>query len=60
MSSLGVARSPGLAGKEGIVLGRTRNPSGVRVQFDGYKKPTSLHRDYIEAIDTMDDETITP
>jgi hypothetical protein len=50
MSALGAARSPNLAGKEGTIVGGGRYRNNVRVKFDGYKSPTSLHRDYIEPI----------
>jgi len=50
MSPLGSARSPSLAGKEGIIVGSSRYYSSVRVQFDGIKYPMTLHRDYIELI----------
>ena len=50
MSALGAARSPSHAGKEGIIIGGTRYSNSVRVQFDSYKSPMSLHRDYIELI----------
>ncbi len=50
MSALGAARSPRLAKKEGTIVGRSRLNSSVRVLFDGYKSPISLHRDYIEQL----------
>ena len=50
MSRLGSARSPILASKEGIIIGEGRYYRSVRVQFDGNKSPTTLHRDYIELI----------
>jgi hypothetical protein len=52
MSPLGATRSPGLADKQGTVIGGGRYATSVRVRFDGYKTPTSLHRDYIELIPT--------
>jgi hypothetical protein len=52
MSVLGAARHPSHAGKEGTIIGGSRYYSSVRVQFDGCKSPTSLHRDYIEIIPT--------
>jgi hypothetical protein len=48
MSALGAARSPRLAEKQGIIVGGSRLNSSVRVLFDTYKSPISLHRDYIE------------
>jgi hypothetical protein len=47
---LGASRSPNLANREGTIIGGGRYSSNVRVQFDGYKSPTSLHLDYIELI----------
>jgi hypothetical protein len=52
MSPLGAARSPGLAAKQGTIIGGSRYATSVRVRFDGYKTPTSLHRDYIELLPT--------
>jgi hypothetical protein len=50
MTALGAARCPNLAGREGVVVGAGRYHSTVRVLFDGFKSPTSLHRTYIEAV----------
>ncbi len=50
MSSLGSARNPSHAGKEGIIIGSGRYYTSVRVRFDGAKNPMTLHRDYIELI----------
>jgi hypothetical protein len=50
MSALGAARCPNLAGREGVVVGAGRYHSTVRVLFDGFKSPTSLHRSYIEPL----------
>ena len=50
MSALGSARSPRLAERKGVIIGCSRLNSSVRVLFDGYKSPMSLHRDYIEEI----------
>ena len=50
MSPLGLANSPGFHGKEGIIIGAGRYYRSVRVQFDSNKRPTTLHRDYIELI----------
>jgi hypothetical protein len=57
MSPLGATRSPGLATKQGTIIGRGRSATSVRVRFDGYKTPTSLHRDYIELLPSeLEDE----
>jgi hypothetical protein len=50
MSALGAARCPNLAGREGVVVGAGRYRSTVRVLFDGFRSPTSLHRTYIEPV----------
>jgi len=50
MSALGASRCPNLAGREGIVVGSGRYRSTVRVMFDGFKSPASLHSTYIEAV----------
>jgi hypothetical protein len=50
MSALGAVRCPNLAGREGVVVGAGRYRSTVRIMFDGFKWPTSLHSTYIEAV----------
>ena len=50
MSALGAARCPNLAGREGVVVGAGRYRSTVRIMFDGFRSPTSLHRSYIEPV----------
>ena len=50
MSPRSLTRSPGFAGKEGVIIGRGRYSRSVRVQFDSNKTSTTLHRDYIELI----------
>jgi hypothetical protein len=50
MSALGAVRCPNLAGREGVVVGAGRYRSTVRVMFDGFRSPTSLHRSYIEPV----------
>jgi hypothetical protein len=52
MSALGAARSPVLANKEGVIIGKGRFHNSVRVQFDRNKSSTTLHRNYIEVIPT--------
>lgn len=54
MSALGAARSPRTADKEGVIVGGGRHSNSVRVLFDGYKSPITLHRDYIEQIPSDD------
>jgi hypothetical protein len=50
MSALGAVRCPNLAGREGVVVGAGRYRSTVRVMFDSFKSPTSLHSTYVEAV----------
>ena len=37
-----------LAGKEGTIVGRSRQNNSIRVLLDGSKSPRSLHPDYLE------------
>jgi hypothetical protein len=50
MSALGAERCPNLAGREGVIVGSGQYRSTVRIMFDGFKWPTSLHSTYIEAV----------
>jgi hypothetical protein len=50
MSALGAERCPNLAGREGVIIGSGRYRSTVRILFDGFKAPTSLHNTYIEPV----------
>jgi hypothetical protein len=50
MSPLGAARCPSLADREGVVVGGGQYQGTVRIIFDGFKAPTSLHRDYVEPL----------
>jgi hypothetical protein len=50
MSPLGAVRCPRLADREGVVVGTGQYQSTVRIIFDGFKAPTSLHRDYVEPV----------
>ena len=47
MSKLGVARCPELANLTGVVVEVSHSNTGVTVLFDGTKRPTCLHRDFI-------------
>lgn len=60
MSALGAMRCPNLAGREGVVVGAGRYRSTVRVMFDGFKWPTSLHSTYVEAAVEEDSSTQIP
>jgi hypothetical protein len=50
MSKLGAARCPGLADRSGIVVEVGRRTTGLIVLFDGARRPTCLHRDFISPI----------
>jgi hypothetical protein len=50
LSTLGAVRCPNLIGRDGVVVGSGRYRSTVRVLFDGFKSPTSLHNTYVEAV----------
>jgi hypothetical protein len=50
MSALGARRCPNLAGREGVIIGSGHYRSTVRIIFDGFKSPTSLHSTYIEPV----------
>ena len=50
ISALGAARCPNLAGREGVIVGKGQYDSTVRVIFDGFKRPMTLHNTYIEAV----------
>ncbi|MBR1272906.1 hypothetical protein JQ629_36105 [Bradyrhizobium sp. AUGA SZCCT0222] len=50
VNQLGSARCPALAGKTGTVTGMSYRNTGVAVLFDGTKRPTYLHRDFISSI----------
>ncbi|MCK1513623.1 hypothetical protein IVB22_13790 [Bradyrhizobium sp. 190] len=50
MSALGATRCPNLAGRQGVIIGSGRYRSTVRVMFDDFKSPTSLHSTYIEPV----------
>jgi hypothetical protein len=50
MSELGAARCPGLADRQGTVVGGGRYTSTVQVILDGNKSSIPLHRDYVELL----------
>jgi hypothetical protein len=50
MSELGAAQCRSLAGKTGIVVEVSRRTTGVAALFDGAKRPTYLHGDFITPI----------
>ena len=50
INELGAVRCPGLAGKVGTVVALGNHTTGITVLFDGARRPTCLHRDYISAL----------
>ena len=50
LSRLGFVRSPRTTTRAGTIVGRGRSTSSVRVLFDGYSRPVSLHKKYVELI----------
>ncbi len=50
MSEAGAARCPELAGRSGIVIDVSLRTTGITVLFDGTRRPTCLHRDFISPI----------
>lgn len=55
LSRLGVARSPRTTMRAGTIVGRGRSTSSIRVLFDGYSRPVSLHEKYVELISAEPD-----
>jgi hypothetical protein len=47
LSDLGTIRCPELAGKIGVVVAISFRTTGITVLFDGAKRLSVLHRDYI-------------
>jgi len=58
MSEVGAARCPELAGRSGIVIEVSPRTTGITVLFDGARRPTCLHRDFISPI--SDGEIVAP
>jgi hypothetical protein len=50
MSKLGVDRFPELAGQTGVVVDVSLRTTGITVLFDGAKRSTCLHRDFISPV----------
>jgi hypothetical protein len=50
INELGAVRCPTLAGKVGTVVALGNHNTGITVLFDGARRPTCLHRDYISAL----------
>jgi ribosomal protein L21E len=54
ISALGASRYPRLAGKTGMIVGRSIYANSVSVRFDGNKSASPFHRDYVEVIVSAD------
>jgi hypothetical protein len=52
LSALGSQRCPRLASKVGIITATIQNSRAISIRFDGNKRSTSIHRDYIEPIES--------
>lgn len=50
ISTIGASRCPRLAGKTGIIVGRSIYANSVSVRFDGNKTTSTFHRDYLQLI----------
>ena len=50
LSALGSQRCPRIARKVGTVTGLIPNSQTIAVRFDGNKRSTSIHRDYVELL----------
>ena len=50
INELGAVRCRDLAGKVGTVVALGKHTTGITVLFDGARRPTCLHRDYISAL----------
>ena len=49
ISELGAVRCPNLAKKVGVVVGLSRQTTGITVLFDDDARPTCLYRGYISS-----------
>lgn len=49
-SKLGAARCPELANLNGIVVEVSHTNTGITVLFDGAKRPTCLHRQFVSPL----------
>ncbi|WP_369722414.1 hypothetical protein AB8Z38_36785 [Bradyrhizobium sp. LLZ17] len=49
INKLGAVRCPKLAKKVGIVVGLSRQSTGITVLFDGDARPSCLYRGYISS-----------
>jgi ribosomal protein L21E len=48
LNELGVSRSPKIRGRTGTVVALSSRSTSVGVLFDGNKRPTTIHRSYVE------------
>ena len=58
LSEAGAAQCPELADRGGIVVEVSCRTTGVTVLFDGARRPTCLHRDFISPL--SDKEIVAP
>jgi hypothetical protein len=54
ISALGASRCPRLANKAGTIIGGSIYTNSISIRFDGNRSSSTLHRDYIEAIVTIE------
>jgi hypothetical protein len=54
ISALGALRCPRLANKAGTIIGGSVYTNSISIRFDGNRSSSTLHRDYIEAIVTIE------
>lgn len=54
LSALGVIRAPEYAGKQGMVVGNTRYPNGLRILWDHLRTPVAIYRDYLQSVELTD------
>lgn len=50
ISKLGASRCPRLAGRAGVIVGRSIYTHSVSVQFDGNKTKSTFHQDYLQRV----------
>jgi hypothetical protein len=51
LNELGTSRSPKIRVRTGTVVALSSRSSSVGVLFDGNKRPTTIHRSYVERDD---------
>lgn len=60
LSTIGVERCPKMKIHTGTVVSMSRTSNGYCVLLDGNKRPITLHRTYIEALDKARTESTPP